>query len=137
MDEFYECELAVKESPEFRAAIEKRGIKDTDLVMVDPWSAGNFGIEEEQGVRLSFARCWLRSSPTDNGYARPIKGVIPVVDLNKMEVIRVEDHGVVPLPPNPGNYATEFVKEFRTDVKPLDIVQPEGPSFNVEGYEIS
>ena len=49
MDEFYECERAVKESAEFRAAIEKRGIKDTDLVMVDPWPAGNFGIEEEQG----------------------------------------------------------------------------------------
>ena len=137
MDEFYECERAVKESAEFRAAIEKRGIKDTDLVMVDPWPAGNFGIEEEQGVRLSFARCWLRSSPTDNGYARPIEGVIPVVDLNKMKVIRVEDHGVVPLPPNPGNYAVEFVKEFRTDVKPLNIVQPEGPSFTVEGYEVS
>ena len=137
MEEFYECELAVKKSPEFKAAIEKRGIKDVDLVMVDPWSAGNFGIEEERGVRLSFARCWVRSNPTDNGYARPIEGVIPVVDLNKMEVIRVEDHGVVPLPPNPGNYAAEYVKEYRTDLKPLDIVQPEGPSFKVEGNEVS
>ena len=137
VDEFYECELAVKKSPEFRAAIKKRGIEDVDLVMVDPWSAGNFGIEAENGVRLSFARCWVRSSPTDNGYARPIEGVIPVVDLNKMEVIRVEDHGVVPLPPNPGNYAAEFVKGFRTDLKPLDIVQPDGPSFEVEGTGVS
>ena len=137
LDEFYECEVAVKESPEFRAALQRRGITDVDLVMVDPWSAGNFGVEEEQGVRLSFARCWVRSSPTDNGYARPIEGVIPVVDLNKMKVLRVEDHGVVPLPPNPGNYTTEFVKDFRTDLKPLDIVQPEGPSFKVEGNEVS
>ena len=137
VDEFYECELAVKKSPEFRAAIKKRGIEDVDLVMVDPWSAGNFGIEAENGVRLSFARCWVRSSPTDNGYARPIEGVIPVVDLNKMEVIRVEDHGVVPLQPNPGNYAAEFVKGFRTDLKPLDIVQPDGPSFEVEGTGVS
>ena len=137
LDEFYECELAVKEDSEFRAALEKRGITDINLVMVDPWSAGNFGAEYEQGVRLSFARCWLRSSPTDNGYARPIEGVIPVVDLNRMKVLRVEDHGVVPLPPNPGNYAAEFVKEFRTDLKPLDIVQPEGPSYTVEGNEVS
>ncbi len=137
LDEFYECEIAVKESHEFRAALQKRGITDVDLVMVDPWSAGNFGVEEEQGVRLSFARCWLRSSPTDNGYARPIEGVIPVVDLNKMEVIRVEDHGVVALPPNDGNYAPEFLEGFRTDLKPLEIVQPEGPSFNVEGNEVS
>ena len=37
LDEFYECEIAVKESPEFRAALKKRGITDVDLVMVDPW----------------------------------------------------------------------------------------------------
>ena len=137
LDEFYECEIAVKENPEFRAALKKRGITDVDLVMVDPWSAGNFGVEEEKDVRLSYARCWVRSSPTDNGYARPIEGVIPVVDLNKMKVLRVDDHGVVPLPPNPGNYTPEFVKEFRKDLKPLDIVQPEGPSFQVEGNEVS
>ncbi|MEE8159669.1 MAG: primary-amine oxidase [Dehalococcoidia bacterium] len=137
LDEFSECELAVKESPDFRAAIKKRGLEDVDLVMVDPWPAGNFGIEEEKGARLVFARCWVRSSPADNGYARPIEGVIPVVDLNQMKVIRVEDYGVVPLPPNPGNYTAEFVKEFRTDLKPLDIVQPEGPSFRVEGNEVS
>ena len=136
-DEFYECEAAVKRDPRFLEAIKKRGITDVDLVMVDPWSAGNFGIEEEKGKRLSYARCWVRSSPTDNGYARPIEGVIPVVDLNKMEVIRVEDHGLVPLPPNPGNYAAEFIKEFRTDLKPLDIVQPEGPSFQINGREIT
>ncbi len=138
MDEFAECEAAIKRDPKFREALEKRGITDVDLVMVDAWSAGYFGTEdEEKGKRLSFARCWVRSSPTDNGYARPIEGVIPVVDLNKMEVLRVEDHGVVSSPPTAGNYAAEFVKDFRTDLKPLDIVQPEGPSFQVDGREVS
>ncbi|EKU99059.1 Cu2+-containing amine oxidase [Leptolyngbya sp. PCC 7375] len=137
LDEFVECEAAVKASEEFRAAIAKRGITDPDLVMVDPWSAGNYGIADEQGVRLSRALCWVKANPTDNGYARPIEGVIPVVDLNKMEVIRVEDYGVVPLPPKDGNYTTEYVKEYRQDLKPLEIVQPDGPSFNVKGHEIS
>ena len=137
MDEFFECEQAVKDCPEFRAALQKRGITDISLVMVDPWPAGNYGVEEEKGLRLSYARSWLRASPADNGYARPIEGVIAVVDLNKMEVIRVDDHGVVPMPPNDGNYAAEFVQEFRTGLKPLDIVQAEGPSFKVEGNEVS
>ncbi|MEL6553791.1 MAG: primary-amine oxidase [Cyanobacteria bacterium J06621_11] len=137
LDEFVECEAAVKASPEFQAAIAKRGITDPDLVMVDPWSAGNYGIQEEDGVRLSRALCWVRANPTDHGYARPIEGVIPVVDLNKMEVIRVEDYGVVPLPPKDGNYTPEYVKNYRTDLKPLEIVQPEGPSFEVNGHEIS
>lgn len=133
LDEFIECEAAVKASPEFQEAIKKRGITDPSLVMVDPWSAGYYAIEDEKKVRLSRALCWVRSSPTDNGYARPIEGVIPVVDLNKMEVIRVEDYGVVPLPPNPGNYSTEFVKDLRSDIKPLEITQPEGSSFEVQG----
>ena len=137
LDEFIECENAVKASPEFQAAIAKRGITDPSLVMVDPWSAGYYDIEDEKGARLSRSLCWVRSSPTDNGYARPIEGVIPVVDLNRMEVIRVEDYGVVPLPPNPGNYTTEFVNNLRTDLKPLQITQPEGPSFEIKGHFVS
>ena len=43
-----------------------------------------------------------------------------------MEVIRVEDYGVVPLPPESGNYAKEFIDEFGSDLKPLEITQPEG-----------
>ena len=74
LDEFYECEQAVKADPAFREALAKRGITDIDLVMVDPWSAGNYGIEGEDGMRLSYSLCWLRSSPKDNGYARPIEG---------------------------------------------------------------
>ncbi|MGD1895698.1 MAG: primary-amine oxidase [Phormidesmis sp.] len=137
LDEFVECEAAVKANPDFQAAIAKRGITNPDLVMVDPWSAGSYGIAEEEGVRLSRALCWVRANPTDHGYARPIEGVIPVVDLNKMEVIRVEDYGVVPLPPKDGNYTPEYVKNYRTDLKPLEIVQPEGPSFTVKDHEIS
>ncbi len=137
LDEFRDCEAAVKASPEFQAAIKKRGITNSDLVMVDPWSAGNYGFEEENGRRLVLARSFLRSSPTDNGYARPIEGVTAVVDLNSMEVVRVDDYGVVPLPPNPGNYASEFVGEFRKDLKPLEIVQPEGTSIQVDGYGVT
>ena len=136
LEEFFECEAVIKANPEFQEAIRKRGITDVDLVMIDSWPAGNFGIEEEKGLRLILGRCWVRSGPNDNGYARPIEGVTPVVDLNKMEVIRVEDLGVMPLPPNPGNYDAEFVGEPRKDLKPLDIAQSEGPSFEVEGHKV-
>jgi primary-amine oxidase len=136
LDEFIECEAAVKACPEFQEAILKRGITNPDLVMVDPWSAGHYDVAKEDGLRLARALCWVRTSPTDNGYARPIEGVIPVVDLNKMEVLWVEDHGVVPFPPNDGNYTPEFVKDFRVAPKPLEIVQQEGPSFEVNGHEI-
>ena len=136
-DEFFECEAAVRANPEFRAALERRGISDPDLVMVDPWSSGYYGFPDEEGRRLALTRNFLRSSPTDNGYARPIEGLSALVDLNTMEVMRIDDYGVVPLPPNPGNYAAEFVGEFRQDLKPLEITQPEGPSFTVDGHSVT
>ena len=136
-EEFVECEAAVKADPGFRRALEKRGIFDTALVMVDPWSAGNYGFPDEEGKRLVLTRNFLRSSPTDNGYARPIEGLSAIVDLNRMEVLRIDDYGVVPMPPNPGNYAAEFIGEFRNDLKQLEITQPEGLSFKVEGHSVT
>jgi primary-amine oxidase len=138
LDEFMECEEAVKRSPEFIEALRKRGIEDVDLVMVDPWSAGSYGVEpeEDKSKRLSRALAWVRSDPTDNGYARPLQNVVAVVDLNAMEVVRVEDYGVVPLPPEPGNWTRNHITETRTDLKPLEIIQPEGPGFSIDGHMI-
>ena len=136
-DEFAECEAAVKANPDFLEGLRKRGITNPDLIMVDPWSAGHYGYAEEEGRRLALARSFLRTSPTDNGYARPIEGLSALVDLNSMEVMRVDDYGVVPLAPKPGNYAAEFVGQFREDLRPLEITQPEGPSFTVNGHSVT
>ncbi len=134
VDEQVECEQVVLASPEFKAALKKQyGIDDTALVMVDIWSAGNYGSEEDRTRRLARPLCFLRTDPTDNGYAKPIEGLRPVVDLNTMKVIRVEEYGHWPLPPQPGNYAADRVGPMRTDIKPLDITQPAGPTFEVEG----
>src|SRR6476660_7555079 len=94
IDEQVDCEQAVLASTEFKAALERQyGINDTSLVMVDSWSAGNYGSEEDRTRRLARPLCFLRRDTTDNGYARPIEGLRPVVDLNTMEVIRVEEYG--------------------------------------------
>jgi primary-amine oxidase len=138
IDEQVECEQAVLNSPEFAAALKRHyGITDTKLVMVDIWSAGYYGEAEEKGKRLARPLCFVRSDPTDNGYARPIEGIRPVVDLNAMKVIRVEEYGTVPLPPGECNYAAERVPEKRTDIKPLSITQPDGPGFQLKGNSIS
>ena len=90
-----------------------------------------------QTRRLTRALSWVRmSSPNDNGYAHPIEGVLALVDLNKMEVVRIDDTGVVPIPPEPGNYTPEAIGKLRTDLKTIEITQPEGPSFTVQGHEV-
>jgi len=138
IDEQVECEQAVLRSPEFIAALRKHcGNVDPSLVMVDIWSAGNYGSDEDGERRLARPLCFLRTDPSDNGYARPIEGIRPVVDLNKMEVLRVEDYGIFPLPPDEGNYADERVPHKRQGIKPLIIEQAEGPSFQLEGNCLS
>jgi primary-amine oxidase len=138
IDEFVECEEAVRQSPVFREAMKKRGIEDLSLVMVDAWSAGHYGNEpaEDKGKRLVRALCWVRSEAHDNGYARPIENLVAVVDLNRKQLVRLEDYGPMPLPPQPGNWAREYFKETRTDIKPLEVIQPKGTSFTVQGHEV-
>ena len=95
-DEYVEAEEAVKADPAFRQALEQRGVRELDLVMVDTWSVGRF---EEPGRRVGRALAWLRSDLTgDNGYARPIGGLLALVDLDSMQVVRIDDHGALPVP---------------------------------------
>jgi primary-amine oxidase len=138
IDEQVECEQAVLASAEFKAALKKHyGVDDTRLVMVDIWSAGNYGSEEDRTRRLARPLCFLRTDDTDNGYVRPIEGLRPVVDLNTMQVVRVEEYGRWPLPPGECNYAADRMNgDMRRDIKPIEIVQPDGPSFAVEGNQV-
>ncbi len=137
IDEQVECEQAVLSNPEFKALLkQKYGIEDSSLVMVDIWSAGNYGSEEDRTHRLARPLCFLRKSSADNGYARPIEALRPVVDLNTMQVIRIEQFGDCPIPSQESNYSAELQKDWRSDIKTLDITQPDGPSFEVNGYEV-
>lgn len=130
MDEFAKGGDIAKVDPRFIEACGKRGITDMQDVLIEPWAAGHFGVSDETGERLAYGHCWVRNSAGDNPYARPIANLHPVVDLRRMTLLRVDDFGVVPLPPE----STSFVHPSpRADLKPLDVEQKQGPSFIVEG----
>lgn len=129
-DEFVMGGEVAKADPRVIAALALRGITDLTGVLIEAWSAGNFGIAEEQGERIAYCHCFLRNTAGDNPYERPIANLHPVVDLRRRIVTRVDDFGVVPLPPDGKPLRQE---SLRTDLKPLHITQPEGPSFTVEG----
>jgi primary-amine oxidase len=134
-DEMLGCEKVVRQHPEFQAAMHKRGITNMDLVWVDPWTAGAYDDETEHAHRrLARGLVWVRDGEDDdNGYAHPVENVFVLFDLHEMAVVRVDDFGIVPTPAKRGNYAPEDIGQLRTDLKPLVITQPEGPSFTVEG----
>ncbi|HEU5380195.1 MAG TPA: primary-amine oxidase [Ktedonobacteraceae bacterium] len=138
-EEFFACEETVKANPAFQAALARRGITDLSRVRIDPWSAGNYGRPEERERRILRTTVHYQidtSDPEENTYAHPIAGLHAVLDLNTMEMVRVDDFGVVPIPQGPANYLPKDVGPLRTDLKPLEISQPQGPSFTVDGYRV-
>jgi primary-amine oxidase len=140
VEDFFNCDAIVKADAGWRAAIKRRGLTDEDLklVQVDPFSAGNFGFPLEKGKRVVRAVSYYRARLTDNAYAHPIEGVVAVVDLIAKKVIElVDDEVIVPVPKTLHNYDAASLGEGRKDLKPLQIVQPEGPSFSVAGWEVT
>jgi primary-amine oxidase len=142
--ELLQCEEAVRADERWQAAMRARGIEDLALAMVDPWPTGYNGEDDDPGRgRTLRPLTWVRRFEGDNGYARPVEGLVVRFSLDEMRVLDVEDHGITPLPEFDGNYseaAISLLENFprfpdgpRRDVKPLEIVQPEGPSFELDG----
>ncbi len=133
MEESIMVLAALHDHPDWNAALDRRGVVDRSLVQIDPWPAGTFGLGHEEGRRITRCLAYLRDSKEDNGYARPLEGLIAFVDMGRGEVLEVLDTGVVPFPSESGSYYPEDHGPLRTDLKPLEIIQPEGPSFEVDG----
>lgn len=137
-EEFFAMEEDVKAHPEVRAALARRGLtpEQCEAITVDPFSAGNYGAPIESERRISRGLLYLRTQPEDNSYAHPMEGLVVTYDFHAREVVSVEDDEVFPVPANDGNYAAEFQDSFRSDLKPLEITQPEGPSFLIDGWRV-
>lgn len=135
LDEYHECDEAMKRHPEVVAALQARGIDDVDLVLFDVWTYGGAVMPEQwRDRRLGWVDLWRRASPQGNPYAHPVSGLKIVVDMNTMEVLQIEDHHDVGFPDVRGEYVPELAgTTVREDVKPLQIVQPAGTSFTVDG----
>jgi primary-amine oxidase len=146
-EEFITCEKIVQADPRWQEAMRRRGVTDFELTMIDPWASSWTGPEDDPSARrIVRPLTWLRSAPGENGYARPVEGLVVVVDLNAGEVVQVDDYGVVPVPTQPGNYEEPWlfdegnvpaVSGYREDLKPIEITQPEGPSFTLDGHAVS
>ena len=132
-DDFLLAEEIALKDPQFVAALHRRGITDMALVCVDPWSTGNFGKADEAERRLTQTFAWLRGKAFANPFARPIEGLSALIDINAGVVVSVEDLGPWDIGREDGNYAARFQKSWRNDLKPIELVQPEGPSFRVDG----
>lgn len=128
---------AARQDPGMIEALAKRGINDPSLIWLDPESITGFEPAGLEDRRLAWGTVWHRESEDDNGYARPVAGLVPIIDMETLEVISIEDHGVIPMASESGAYHAGAWGDVRTDVKPLEITQPEGPGYTVHGQAVS
>jgi primary-amine oxidase len=133
VEEAFGAIVALEGDPDWVAAMARRGLHDPAQIQIDPWPAGTFGSQHEEGRRICRCLAYRRDTPQGNGYARPVEGVVAFVDMGRGEVLEVVDHGVVPMAPGAGSYYPEDQPALRQGLRPLEIVQPEGPSFTLQG----
>ncbi|MEW5316500.1 MAG: hypothetical protein WDW38_007870 [Sanguina aurantia] len=135
-DDCFEAEAIAKADPEvIRLCGERYGISDMSLVACDPWSVHACPID----ARIIQCFMYMRSSPNDNMYAHPLD-MTPLVDMSKGKVVRIDLPYKEAIPWNrvDNNYHTSFIDpaSTRQDIAPLNITQPDGPSFTVDGTHI-
>lgn len=132
-------------------AIAEFNLPEGFVVSIDPWPYGGIDFGEDaprytQG--LCFARDGRNNNLDSNHYAYPIP-IIPVMDSRTREIVRIDrlptggyEDGITAKAPNPNildhcapaEYVPELLSQpLRTDLKALNVTQPDGPSFQVDG----
>ncbi len=129
---------ALHEHPEWNAALDRRGIVDRSLVQIDPWPAGTFGLPHEEGSPGS-PRCLCSTSARVPGRQRVRPAARGPPRVRRYGPWRGARSGrprgralpaqVGELLPRGQRAAAQRFLFF----KPLEITQPDGPSFEVEG----
>lgn len=85
---------------------------------------------------------YYRNSEFDDQYAHPLDFSI-VADTEREEILSVDIRYVngerTAIPPTEHNYLPQFIGDrYNHDrLKPIDIVQPQGVSFQMKGNELS
>ncbi len=134
-DEFHESDQTLRRDPRVIEALARRGITDLDRVLIETWAYGAHLLPEEYSDRrLGWADVWYRRTEGSNLYANPVSGLQIIVDLNRMELLEIEDDGRTEMPGTMGEYVPRLVpgQQLRQDIKPLEIRQLDGPSFTLE-----
>lgn len=136
LDDFAAVQRAIEESPEYAAALRKRGIDDVKKVVSTPLTVGYFeGKDElEENSRLLKVVAYLNVGD-GNYWAHPIENLVAVVDLEQKKVIKIEDDGVVPIPMTPRPYDGRDQTSAATS-KPLEITEPEGKNYTITGNRV-
>jgi primary-amine oxidase len=112
------------------AAMAKRGL-DVAHVRAVPLSAGSY-FDDEYGHRIVRVLGFHQIDESDLPWAHPVDGVVAYVDITRGVTTAVHDHFDLPVPAERADLTPDVHPSPVRDLKPIEITQPEGPSFTVE-----
>jgi primary-amine oxidase len=119
----------------WRAAMARRGLTDVSKIRACPLTAGSYPGEGDDGRRMVRVLAFVQNDPHDLPWAHPVDGVAAYVDLIERTVFRLVDELELPVPQESGDYDNPEVRgPLRTGLRPIEITQPEGPSFTLDGH---
>lgn len=132
LDDFGTVQNIINESSEFAEVLKKHGITDTKKVITTPLTVGYFDGKDglEHDARLLKVVSYLDVGD-GNYWAHPIENLVAVVDLEQKKIIKIEEGPVVPVPLAARSY--DGRDRVAADVKPLNIVEPEGKNYTITG----
>ena len=132
--DFVAVDEIVKADPGWRAAMARRGLADMSKIRACPITAGAFGPAEDDRRRMVRVLAFVQDQEHDLAWAHPVDGLAAYVDLIEQKVFRITDEFELPVPAESGDYDDEAVRgPHRTTLRPIEITQPEGPSFILNG----
>jgi primary-amine oxidase len=131
--EFSLVEEIVHKDERWLAAMRKRGLTDLSQLRVNPLSAGVLA-PTESTRRIQRCFTFVQKTPNDLGWAHPVDGVTVMVDVVTHEVLDVIDYVDLPVPQEDGNFHDPawVGQPDRAGIRPIEISQPEGPSFTID-----
>ncbi|OJJ49956.1 hypothetical protein ASPZODRAFT_1074802 [Penicilliopsis zonata CBS 506.65] len=152
--EMQAAEKACMAAGEVQKVIRMLELPEEAVVCIEPWSYGTDGMNDiAERIIMCFFYMRLKSHGDANHYAYPLDICVEMSgDLSVKRILTlplgendraglVSEVGVRPFDRNKihrsSEYHPDLVEERRTTTKPLQIVQPEGPSFQVEGNQLT
>ncbi|KHK99435.1 tyramine oxidase [Microbacterium mangrovi] len=135
--EFEEVGVIANADERWVAALAARGLTVDDVVLV-PLSAGHYGFAAEKGRRILRTFAFQQFSPSDHPWAHPVDGLTAYIDVADRTVIEIIDTPGFEIPQTSGNFDDpELQGPPLEGLKPIEISQPQGSSFTVDGEEIT
>jgi len=135
--EFEAVERILATDDRWLESLSIRGL-EVGQVRVAPLSAGVFDYPNEAGRRILRGLAFRQDHPADHAWAHPIDGLVAFVDVTGEVVVDIIDMGPVPIPEASGNFDDpDLTGPPRTTQKPIEITQPDGPSFTLDGNLLS